>query len=481
MLYWPIFGIICVWLYWLWSRRRYYYLMFKLPGPIGYPLIGEALNLIGKIDPLYVINSYNEKFGPIMYSWLLHYPFLLITDLDAVRDVLTSPHCIKRSVLYKPFKKGIGEGLFTLEDPEWSVHRKNLNPAFSHKILLSFLPIFNQEINKLVKTFDKMDECPNVITTLQNFTMKITLRTTMGIEESKGRDSTLHKNYQCLIKNGAQMAFSPWLANDMVRRLFGIFEPFNSCVTENQEIIREVIRNKLSRDSHNGSENVFIDQAIEVLEKHIFTMQNVEDELNHIVLGAFETTANAIGYVLILLAMFPEYQERVYEELLSIFPAGEDFEVTNANIQDMTYMDMVINESMRILTPIPAVGRQNTQDLRLSNGIVIPPGVQLNINIFAIHRRKDIWGPDADIFNPDNFLPSNMENKHPYAFIPFTKGLRTCIGYKYGLMSVKVALAKLLMNFKFSTEFKYSDLEFCNSIVLSLKHMPVLKITKRHA
>lgn len=197
--------------------------------------------------------------------------------------------------------------------------------------------------------------------------------------------------------------------------------------------------------------------------------------------------------------MFPECQEKAYEELVDMFPEAGDFEVTYGDTQDMVYLDLVINETMRVLAPAPQVARENTQDIQLSNGIVVPAGTQIIINMFALHRRKDIWGPDADMFNPENFLPSNMEGKHPYAYIPFTKGIRTCIGMcvtrigkymknviflllsgrKYGLISSKIALAKLLRNFKFSTDFKYQDLEFCSSLVLSLKHVPVLKIAKR--
>lgn len=145
-------------------------------------------------------------------------------------------------------------------------------------------------------------------------------------------------------------------------------------------------------------------------------------------LQAFETTANTIAYALLLLAMFPEYQEKVFEELLTIFPEGGNFDVTYAQTQDMVYMDMVLNESMRLMTPVPIVARQTSGYVKLSNGVVLPPGVQIAINAFTMHRRKDIWGPNADIFNPDNFLPSNINEKHPYAFIPFTKGIRNCIG-----------------------------------------------------
>lgn len=132
-----------------------------------------------------------------------------------------------------------------------------------------------------------------------------------------------------------------------------------------------------------------------------------------------------------LLAMFPEYQEKAFEELASIFPKPGDFEVTYENTQDMIYMDMILNEAMRVMAPVPIVSRQTSHEVKLSNGIILPKGVQLAIDIFHMHRRKDIWGPEAHLFNPYNFLPSNMENKHPYAFIPFTKGIRNCIGKNF--------------------------------------------------
>lgn len=134
--------------------------------------------------------------------------------------------------------------------------------------------------------------------------------------------------------------------------------------------------------------------------------------------------------------MFPEYQQKLFEELLSIFPERGDFEVTYSNTQDMVYMDLILNETMRIMAPVPIVSRQTSHEIKLSNGVILPSGVQIAIDIFHMHRRKDIWGPGAHLFNPDNFLPSNMEGKHPYAFIPFTKGIRNCIGGIYNIFNI---------------------------------------------
>lgn len=143
---------------------------------------------------------------------------------------------------------------------------------------------------------------------------------------------------------------------------------------------------------------------------------------------AFETTANAILNTLILLAMHPECQDKLYEELGGFFADDKNMPLTLEHLQDLVYLEMVINESMRVLTPVPLVARQTTRQVTLGNGLVLPARLQVAINIFHIHRDPNIWGNAAHLFNPDNFMPSNMADKCPYAFMPFTKGIRNCIG-----------------------------------------------------
>lgn len=57
----------------------------------------------------------------------------------------------------------------------------------------------------------------------------------------------------------------------------------------------------------------------------------------------------------------------------------------------------------------------------------IPVGTEVGIGIFDLHRDPHLW-PDPLTFDPDRFLPENVKNQHPYAFVPFSKGSRNCIG-----------------------------------------------------
>lgn len=129
--------------------------------------------------------------------------------------------------------------------------------------------------------------------------------------------------------------------------------------------------------------------------------------------------------------MHPQCQERVLEEVSSLWPESGSFEINYSDIQQLSYVSMVIDETMRVMATVPVVGRQLIADTKLSNGVVLPKGIQVLVDIFNMQRREDIWGPEAHLFNPENFLPSNIDSKHTYSYIPFTKGIRNCIGKNF--------------------------------------------------
>jgi cytochrome P450 family 4 len=106
-----------------------------------------------------------------------------------------------------------------------------------------------------------------------------------------------------------------------------------------------------------------------------------------------------------------------------------------------------------------------------ANGVTIPAGCQVGVLSDTLHRRKDVWGEDADEFKPERFQPDIT--RHLYSYMPFSGGPRICIGYKYAYMSMKITMAFLLRRFVFNTDLKLDDLRWDISITLKLlnKHM----------
>jgi len=155
---------------------------------------------------------------------------------------------------------------------------------------------------------------------------------------------------------------------------------------------------------------------------------DVMGEFSNIIFAASDTLSITVNNVLILMAMFPEYQDNVFEELAEVFPSGGEFEASHADLEKLVKLDRVLHETMRLIPAVPLLIRQTSHSIQLSNGFYIPEGVTLMIDIFHTHRNKDIWGPQANAFNPDNFLPENKRARPPYSYLPFSKGKKTCLG-----------------------------------------------------
>lgn len=172
-----------------------------------------------------------------------------------------------------------------------------------------------------------------------------------------------------------------------------------------------------------GEHKNFIDHLI--LHGNKFSDEEIHDHIYTFVAAGYETVALQSFYTLLLLGIHTETQERVYNEIIEVLPANE--KITHESLSKLSYLDMVIKESMRLLPAVPIIGRETQEEVQIGER-KIPKGLQLMIHLFNLHRRKDIWGDDATQFDPDRFLPENEAKRPPNSFLPFSSGLRDCIG-----------------------------------------------------
>ena len=132
-----------------------------------------------------------------------------------------------------------------------------------------------------------------------------------------------------------------------------------------------------------------------------------------------------------------------------IFIISDDENQTNLNDNDitkLTYVDMVILESLRYV-PIAATFRRCTKPWRIPDtDITIPVGTDIVIPTFALHRDPEYW-EDPEEFIPERFLPENKAKIRHGAFQPFGQGPRQCLGMNYAKYLIKLMLAYLLRNF----------------------------------
>lgn len=103
--------------------------------------------------------------------------------------------------------------------------------------------------------------------------------------------------------------------------------------------------------------------------------------------------------------------------------------LTTQDIQDLQFLERCIKEALRLYPSVPLIARRLNNDLILDK-YTIPSGTTAIIVTYMLHRDPNVFA-HPEKFNPDNFLPERCENRHPYAYIPFSAGPRNCIGKGY--------------------------------------------------
>lgn len=130
------------------------------------------------------------------------------------------------------------------------------------------------------------------------------------------------------------------------------------------------------------------------------------------------------SFVFMMLGMFQDIQERVYEEIIDVI--GPDRSVTYKDLPNLQLMERVIKETMRLFPVGPILVRKLTGDIAMGDK-VLPEGGSVVLGIIVCHRNPEIW-PDPLKFDPDRFLPEEVAKRHPYAWLPFSGGPRNCVG-----------------------------------------------------
>jgi cytochrome P450 len=164
-----------------------------------------------------------------------------------------------------------------------------------------------------------------------------------------------------------------------------------------------------------------------------------------------DTTASLLSWLWVELALNPTVYAKLREEVLSTFPESPDQILSFAQLKSCKYLQYTINETLRLHPPVPVNSRQASRDTTLPHGggrdgnapLAIRKGQLVAYDVYPMQRRKDIWGDDANEFNPERWAGRKID----WSFVPFSGGPRICLGQQYAMTEASYLTVRLVQAF----------------------------------
>ncbi|XP_067209289.1 cytochrome P450 4C1-like isoform X1 [Linepithema humile] len=456
--------------------------------PKAYPLVGSVPYLSGVniSDIEQVTNTFVNNFSSPFRFWVGNTAYINLYDGEHVKAVLQS-RCFEKSSIYKIFKPAFRTGLLTSSVSLWSSNRKMIERMFTSNNLRIYFNIFVEQSLALMGELKKVEQNGNEIILLDflhRSIFNIACETTLGVKVESQLVHRLLKQMTSIKEIWTYRLSNIFLHPNVI---------FNLSTTKWRQqkqlncanlLVDEILQRKHAFDkfeaTKSNSKTFLIDILLKACHEGRLTRQELLDHVITMLFTAIDTTAVTINFVTFMLANFPEVQEKAYKELSEIYgnESPKSVPIKYDDLQKMDYLNRVIKETMRLFPAAPLIGRILTEDLKIGETI-LPKGADVLMSIFHMHRNKKHWSNPL-MFDPDRFLPEKEEHFSKY-FVPFSIGLRNCIGQKYAMISMKVILATLIRTFEFKVDknIKIDEIKLSMDATLCTVNPLKVKIKKR--
>lgn len=294
-------------------------------------------------------------FGKVMFT---------VSDASCTQKILSSPKFHQRDATIRFLE--MENALFTSKYENWKAIRKPLNLVFNKKYILAMLPVMNQHVDDFCEKIEMFigHEEFDIYDTVAQFEFDEIFETMLNTKYKC--DKTLVDILQSTTDNIAKRVFNPMYHPEFIYRASNIHKEIREGHEAGTKILKPLIIKSISeiQDSNNNlrlEKPTIISQLLNIKkDRRELSYEEIEENVKTILTAGFETQSHAIGYILLMLAMHPDIDQRVYQEISESYHGGEY--VSYEKIRKMEYLDMVVNETLRLFPTAPLNLRTSMED-----------------------------------------------------------------------------------------------------------------------
>lgn len=371
----------------------------------------------------------------------------IVSSPAAIRRVLVEHRTnYQKDTFQRRVMSALGSGLLTVEGEQWHVQRRTLAPIFTRKAVIDFSSAMAQAADELVETWGARDgELVDVAADVTRLTLDVLERTIFS--DGLGRDTEdVRAAMRVYLDSIGRIdpfdilgvpAFVPRLGQFAARRALGLF----------RNAVDTIIATRRRRLAEEAPPRDILSLLIEARDPETgrgLSEDEIKSNIITLIFAGHETTASAVIWSLVLLAGAPRWRGRVRDEVDRVGDGASFEEIADGLVETRA----VLEEAMRLYPPLPAMSRVALEEDVLA-GVRIPKGALIVIAPYVVQRHRRLW-EDPDAFDPTRFLPPAREAIDPFAYLPFGRGPRGCIGITFAMQEATLILRSIVRSLHLS-------------------------------
>ncbi|MBQ0995565.1 cytochrome P450 [Streptomyces sp. RK62] len=424
--------------------------------PYRVPLLGDVVGA-SRHTPLQDSLRLAHRLGPIFRRRALGKEFVFVAGAALAADLADESRFAKHVGLgIANLRPVAGDGLFTAYNHEsnWQLAHDVLAPGFSREAMAGYHPMMLDVAARLMEHWDRAREAGRPVDVpgdMTKLTLETIARTGFGHDFGSFERTRPHPFVTAMVGTltHAQRLNAvpvPFLMRRAARRNDADIAYLNRTV---DDLIRA------RRESGPGDGDL-LDRMLATAHPETgerLSALNVRRQVITFLVAGHETTSGALSFALHYLAQHPEIAARARAEVDRVW-GGEEAPGYD-QVARLRLVRRVLDEALRLWPTAPAFAREAREDTVLGGTHPMRRGAWALVLTPMVHRDPEVWGVDAERFDPDRFAPQAVRSRAPHTFKPFGTGARACIGRQFALHEATLVLGLLLRRYDFHGEPGY--------------------------
>lgn len=453
----------------------------RLPHPRWrLPVLGDLLTM-NLAKPTQTSLRDAQQLGPIFERRIVTWPMIVVSGADLIAEINDERAWTKHvGVLFKKIRPVARDGLFTAynHEPNWAKAHNILAPAFTQASMRSYHHTMTGTIGELLDTWGD-ERWIDVAEEMNRLTLEIIARTGFAFSfDSFSRPADQpHPFVEAMLRGltyiNRNANLPPLLQKTLGRRAA---RQHRRDIAFMHRTVDDVIAARQASGTV-GEHTDLLDRMLTTADPDTgerLDANNIRNQILTFLVAGHETSAGALAFALYELTRRPDIAAQARTEVRDRFPGPGRPAIAYEDVARLRYLRRVVDETLRLWPIAPGYFREARHDVTIGDGKYrFRQGDWVLVLTLHAHRDPSTWGPDADRFDPDRWLPErHRELGRQQVYKPFGTGHRACLGRQFAYHEILLTLAHILHQYDLHTDPGY-ELDVAEQITLKPAGFPL--------